>query len=122
MAALHDKEGSGCMAGIVTGTDESFEAEVLKADIPGVVDFSAAWCAPCRAMEPTMEEIAREQAGKLKVVKFNVDDSSCVATRFRVQSLPTLIVFLNGQPVDRVAGLLSKDKLMARFGDHIRDL
>jgi len=69
-----------------------------------------------------MEEIASEQAGKLKVVKLNVDDSPSVATRFRVQSLPTLIVFLDGQPVDRVAGLLSKDKLMARFGDHIRDL
>lgn len=110
------------MAGIVTGTDESFEAEVLKADVPVVVDFSAAWCAPCRAMEPIMEEIAREQAGKLKVVKLDVDDSPSVATRFRVQSLPTLIVFLDGQPVDRVAGLLSKDKLMARFGDHIREL
>jgi len=110
------------MACIVTGTDESFEAEVLKADVPVVVDFSAAWCAPCRAMEPIMEEIASEQAGKLKVVKLSVDDSPSVATRFRVQSLPTLIVFLDGQPVDRVAGLLSKDKLMARFGDHIRDL
>jgi len=73
-------------------------------------------------MEPIMEEIAREQAGKLKVVKLDVDDSPSVATRFRVQSLPTLIVFLDGQPVDRVAGLLSKDKLMARFGDHIREL
>ena len=122
MAALHDKEGSGCMTGIVTGTDESFEAEVLKADVPVVVDFSAGWCAPCRAMEPIMEEIAREQAGKLKVVKLNVDDSPSVPTRFRVQSLPTLIVFLDGQPVDRVAGLLSKAKLMARVGDHIRDL
>jgi len=79
MAALHDKEGSGRMACIVTGTDESFEAEVLKADVPVVVDFSAAWCAPCRAMEPIMEEIASEQAGKLKVVKLNVDDSPSVA-------------------------------------------
>jgi len=122
MAAQHDKEGSGCMADIVTATDESFEAEVLKASVPVVVDFSAGWCAPCSAMEPIMEEIAREQAGKLKVVKLNVDDSPGVATRFRVQILPTLIVFLDGQPVDRVAGLLSKDKLMARFGDHIRDL
>ena len=69
-----------------------------------------------------MEEIAREQAGKLKVVKLDVDDSPSVPTRFQVQSLPTLIVFLKGQPVDRVAGLLSKGKLMARFGDHIRDL
>jgi len=110
------------MVDIVTSTDESFEAEVLKADIPVLVDFSAAWCAPCRAMEPIMEEIAREQTGKLKVVKLSVDDSPGVATRFRVQILPTLIVFLSGQPVDRVAGLLSKDRLMARLGDHIRDL
>lgn len=110
------------MAGIVTGTEESFEAEVLKADVPVLVDFSAAWCAPCRAMEPIMEEIAREQSGKLKVVKLSVEDSPGVATRFGVRSLPTLVVFLNGRPVDMVAGLLSKDKLMARLGDHIRGL
>ena len=110
------------MVCIATGTDESFVAEVLRADVPVVVDFWAAWCAPCRAMEPIMEEIASEQAGKLKVVKLNVDDSSSVATRFRVQSLPTLILFLNGRPVDRVAGLLSKDKLMARLRDHVLDL
>jgi len=110
------------MACIVEGTDGSFETEVLKAEVPVVVDFWAEWCAPCLAMEPILEEIAGEQAGKLKVVKLNVDDSSRVATRFRVQSLPTIIVFLNGQPVDRVAGLLSRDKLMARLRDHMLDL
>ena len=110
------------MAGIVAGTEESFDAEVLMADVPVLVDFSATWCHSCHAMEPTLEEIAREQAEKLKVVKISVNDSPGVATRFRVQTLPTLILFLQGQPVDRLAGYLSKGRLMTRLGDHIQGL
>ena len=110
------------MSGIVTSTEESFQAEVLEAGVPVLVDFSAPWCAPCLAMEPTIEEIARELSGKLKVVKISVDDSPGVATRYHVQSIPTLITFVDGQPVDRLMGLLSKDRVMVRLGDHIQGL
>jgi len=109
------------MGVIVTGTQESFEAEVLRADLPVLVDFSAPWCAPCRAMEPTIEEIAREQAGKLKIVRISVDESPGVATRYHVQSLPTVIVFLAGRPVGSLTGLMSKERLMLRLGDHLQN-
>ena len=89
-----------------------FDAEVLRSDVPVLVGFSATWCHSCHAMERTLEEIIREQAGKLKVVELNVDDSPAVATRFRVQTLPTLILFLQGQPVGRLTGDISQERLM----------
>ena len=103
-------------------TDETFKQEVLSSDLPVAVDFWSKTCPPCHVMGGLLNELGPEYIGKLKIFKLNVDESSSVATRFRVQSLPTLILFLNGQPVDRVAGLLSKDKLMARLRDHMLDL
>ena len=107
------------MALIVTATEGNFDTEVLQADTPVLVDFSAEWCAPCRMMEVTLAEIAEERAGKLKVVRVSVDDSPAVATRYRVQGLPTLLLLQDGQPVTRLTGYISKQRLLDRLGNHV---
>ncbi len=93
--------------------DANFEAEVLKADRPVMVDFWATWCGPCRKIAPLVEELAAEYDGRVYVGKFDVDQSTEVVTEYRVQSIPTLLFFKNGQVVERVVGLVAKSKLTA---------
>ncbi|HEV8635798.1 MAG TPA: thioredoxin [Chloroflexota bacterium] len=100
-------------------TDETFQAEVLGAAEPVLVDFWAEWCGPCRMVAPVVEAIAAEQAGRLRVAKLDVDASPRTAERFGVQSIPTLIVFKNGQPVERIVGYLPKARLAAALAPHL---
>jgi len=100
-------------------TDATFEKEVLQANTPVLVDFWAAWCGPCRMIAPVVKEIASEQAGALKVGKLDVDQNPATATRFGVQSIPTLIVFKDGQPVERIVGYMPKERLMERVRPHL---
>lgn len=93
--------------------DANFETEVLKADRPVMVDFWATWCGPCRKIAPLVEELAAEYDGRVYVGKFDVDQSTEVVTEYRVQSIPTLLFFKNGQVVERVVGLVAKSKLTA---------
>jgi len=86
----------------VKATDASFEQEVLKSDTPVLVDFWAEWCGPCRMIGPSLEDIAKEMDGKLKVVKVNIDENPATPSRYNVRSIPTLLLFKNGQ-VDRLA-------------------
>ena len=85
------------MANVTEVTDATFQTEVLNSTVPVLVDFWAPWCGPCRAIAPLLDELAGEYAGKAKVVKINVDDHQAVAQRYRVSSIPNLIVFKNGQ-------------------------
>jgi thioredoxin 1 len=92
-----------------------FDAEVLKSNVPVVVDFWAEWCGPCKRLAPLMEEIAQEHTGKLKVVKVDVDHESALASKYGIQSIPTLIFFKGGAEVGKHIGLSSKKDLVAKI-------
>lgn len=100
-------------------TDATFEEEVLKADRPVLVDFWAAWCAPCRMIAPIVEAIAEERADTLKVVKLDVDTNHQVAAQYGVMSIPTLILFKNGQAIERIVGFMPKERLLAALRRHL---
>ena len=97
-------------------TAANFEAEVMKSPILVLVDFWATWCGPCRMIAPALEEIAREQAGKVKVGKVNVDEEMELAMQFGITSIPTLMVFKNGQLVNQALGAMPKAQIEALLG------
>ncbi len=92
-------------------TEQTFEREVLNAELPVLADFWAAWCAPCRMIAPIVEELARDYEGRLKVAKIDVDENPELANRYAVQSIPTLAVFKEGQVVSRIVGFAPKAEL-----------
>jgi thioredoxin 1 len=104
------------MAGIVNDvTDNTFQAEVIEADVPVIVDFWAPWCGPCRVVGPILEEIAQERTGDLKVVKLNTDENQQTAMAFQILSIPTIILFRNGQVAKRIIGAYPKKRLEAEL-------
>ena len=100
----------------VTITNANFEEEVIKSEIPVLVDFWATWCGPCRMVGPVVSEIAEEFEGKVKVGKVNVDEEDELAERFGVQSIPTIILFKNGEEAARNVGFAPKAKLIQMLG------
>ena len=100
-------------------TDSNFAADVLASSQPVVVDFWAEWCGPCKMIAPVLEEIAREQSGKITIGKLNVDDNPDTARRYEVMSIPTLMVFNNGSLEKRLVGARSKGQLMAELAQFI---
>jgi thioredoxin 1 len=105
--------------GILTLTDKEFDAQVLKAGTPTLVDFWAEWCAPCRALTPVIEEIANTYQGKLQVGKMNIDEHPDVPSQYAVRAIPTLLLFKGGQVVDQIVGLVPKAKLDAMIAKHL---
>jgi len=99
------------MANIVELSDASFEAEVLQANQPVLVDFWAPWCGPCRMITPVIEELATENADSVKFTKLNIDDSPNVAATYGISSIPTLMIFKGGEVVDRFVGVQPKNRL-----------
>lgn len=107
------------MAKPIQVDEASFEAEVLRSKEPVLVDFYADWCGPCRALAPIIEELAAELKGRLKVTKLNVDENESLSVKYGVQSIPTLIMFRNGDEVERIVGFLSKSQLLQRLEAHL---
>jgi len=104
------------MAGIINDvTDSTFQAEVIESETPVLVDFWAPWCGPCRVVGPILEEIAKERSEELKVVKLNTDENQQTAVSFQVLSIPTMILFRNGQETKRIIGAYPKKRLEAEL-------
>jgi thioredoxin 1 len=101
-------------------TDASFESDVLKSDVPVLVDFWAEWCPPCKILGPIIEEVSHEvDEAKLKIGKLDVDANQETAMKYQVMSIPTMLVFKNGEVADKIIGSMSKEALMEKLSKHL---
>jgi thioredoxin 1 len=100
-------------------TDSNFSAQVLESSTPVLLDFWAAWCAPCRMLAPVVEAVAGDYAGKVKVGKLNVDDNNETAARYGIKGIPTLIIFSNGQEKERIVGATTKDNIARSLDKYV---
>jgi thioredoxin 1 len=107
------------MANLTAVTTETFQHEVLDSKTPVLVDFWAEWCGPCRMVAPVVEDIAKQYAGTLKVVKLDIDEHGIVANNYGIQSIPTLMLFKDGKPAERIVGYMPKERLLTKIRPHI---
>src|ERR1700693_3785541 len=107
-------------ADVLKITDANFEAEVAKSDVPVLVDFWAEWCGPCRMMGPTVDQVATEYAGKVKVGKLDVDSNQQTAARYGIRGIPTLLLFKGGKVVDQKVGAIGKPEFLKMLDVHVQ--
>ncbi len=107
------------MSGVPNVTDGTFEQEVLKSDVPVLVDFWAPWCGPCKAVAPVVEDLSKEFEGRLKVVKLNTDENPKTAQAYTIRGIPSLYLFKSGQVVEQVVGAVPKSTLATAINKHI---
>jgi thioredoxin 1 len=99
--------------------EANFKQEVLEAELPVLVDFSAEWCGPCKMLDPIVKQLAQEWEGRVKVTMLDIDANQDLTVQYRVMGVPTLMLFVKGEPVQRVSGYLPKDKLAAKFKPYL---
>lgn len=99
--------------------EENFQGEVLESTQPVMVDFTATWCGPCKLLDPVVKQLAQEWANKVKVVKLDVDNNPNLAMRYQVMGVPTLILFVNGEPRQRLTGYQPKERILTKFSPHL---
>jgi thioredoxin 1 len=107
------------MADISQVSEATFKSDVLDHPQPVLVDFTAVWCGPCKLLDPVVKQLAQEWTGKVKVVKLDVDNNPNLTINYQVMGVPTLMLFVKGQPVQRVSGYQPKDRLEKKFSPHI---
>ena len=107
------------MAEIAKLSESTFQDEVISSDLPVLVDFTAVWCGPCKMLDPIIKELAQEWNGKVKVVKLDVDHNPSIAMNYQVMGVPTLMLFKQGEPVERVTGYQPKERLEKKFNPHL---
>lgn len=107
------------MKNTIEVNSDSFQSEVLEADGPVMVDFGAVWCGPCKMLDPVVDELAGEWGEAIKVVKLDIDHNPDIAIQYHVMGVPTLMVFKNGEVQDRITGYQPKNKIVARFSEHL---
>jgi thioredoxin 1 len=100
-------------------TEAIFKTEVLESTLPVVVDFTAVWCNPCKMLDPVVTQLSQDWNGKVKFVKLDVDDNSNLAVQYGVMGVPTLILFVKGNPVQRLSGYQPRDRIISKFGSYI---
>lgn len=103
------------MAGLLEATDQSFDSEVLKSDVPVLVDFWAPWCMPCRMQAPILETVQEKLGEKAKIVKINTDENTQTAQQFKIMSIPTLMIFKGGEVFDQMVGVQNEETLLEKL-------
>jgi thioredoxin 1 len=99
--------------------DGNFETEILKSEIPALVDFWAPWCGPCKLIAPVIEQLATQYAGKVKIVKMNVDEAPATPAKYNVRGIPTVIMFKNGEEADKIVGAVTRAKFEEMINKHL---
>jgi thioredoxin 1 len=107
------------MADIPKVSEATFKSEVIESPVPVMIDFTAVWCGPCKMLDPIVQQLVKDWEGKVKVAKLDVDDDPNLAMEYNVMGVPTLILFKNGKPVERVTGYQPKDRLLKKFTPHL---
>jgi thioredoxin 1 len=107
------------MAEISKVSQDNFQSEVLESSQPVLIDFTAVWCGPCKMLDPVVKQLANDWNGKVRVFKLDVDDNPDLAMNYQVMGVPTLMLFKDGQPVERVTGYQPKDRLEKKFTPHL---